>query len=149
MSNRDYGDMFGGGALVAIGAFIAYYAVTTLSLGTVSRMGPGMFPAALGVILAVLGAVILIPALFREGEALKVEPRSLISVTTAMLAFVLLVEPFGLVPAIVVLTLIATCADGKLGWLGSAILAVVLAGGAVLIFQVGLDLQLPTLNWPW
>lgn len=148
MANKDYGDIIGGGALIGVGGFIALHAVTTLSLGTVSRMGPGMFPAALGVILAVLGAVILVPALFRQGEVLKVDLRSLVSVAGAMLAFVLLVEPFGLIPAILVLTLIATRADDKLGWLGSGILAVALALGAVLIFHVGLDLHLPILNWP-
>jgi len=148
MAGKDYGDIIGGAALVAIGVAIAGYALTTMKLGTVSRMGPGMFPAALGVILAILGFMIVLPALFREGRTPQVDLRSMLAVSGSMLAFALLVRPFGLVPAIVALVAIASRADGKLPPIGVALVAGGLALASVLIFSVGLGLQLPAFAWP-
>lgn len=149
MPARDYRDILGGGALILAGAFIAFHSITTLNLGTISNMGPGMFPAALGFILAGLGAFIFGPALFREGSALTIDVRSLAAILTSVLAFALMLRPFGLIPAIVALTLIASRSDSKLSLLGTAILAAGLSLSAVLIFQVGLGLQIATVAWPW
>lgn len=149
MPARDYRNIFGGGTLILVGVFIALHSLTTLTLGTISNMGPGMFPAGLGFILAALGIAIVVPALFRAAPLPEVDVRSLVAILGSVLVFALLLEPFGLVPAIVGLTLIASRADSKLSLLGTAILAVCLSIGTTLIFQVGLGRQISILNWPW
>ena len=41
--SRDYRDIIAGGLLMAAGVWMALYAQGTLDLGSVRRMGPGMF----------------------------------------------------------------------------------------------------------
>jgi hypothetical protein len=56
---------FSGLLFTVVGAAFAYGA-TSYSIGTGARMGPGYFPLLLGVILAVLGAIILFKSLVVE-----------------------------------------------------------------------------------
>jgi len=149
MQSPDYRDLVGGLALVAIGVAVTVNSVFYLNLGTPSRMGPGAFPAGLGVVLAVLGALIALPALFRTGEYPRIEIRPLFAVLGAILVFALVMERFGLVPAIAALTFIAGLADRRLSLLATAALAAVLSTIATLIFRTGLGLPIPIVSWPW
>jgi len=58
-------DFFSGLLFTVVGASFAYGA-TSYTIGTGARMGPGYFPLMLGVILALIGAVILFKALVVE-----------------------------------------------------------------------------------
>lgn len=149
MPARDYRDILSGIVLILIGTFATVHALNTLSIGAISNMGPGMFPAALGVALAGLGILILIPAIFRAGEKLSVDVRSLLAICLAILAFTVMVRPFGLIPAVIVLTLIVSRADSKLSPIGTVILAVCLAVSATLVFRAGLGMPIATIAWPW
>lgn len=149
MSARDYRDIVGGAGLFALGAFAAIHTASYLRIGTLTRMGPGMFPFALGVILLVLGLAILIPALLRRGAMPQVDVRPMITVLLSMLVFAVLVRPFGMVPAIVALTVISSRADNKLSPAGIAAVAGSLSVASVLIFRVGLGVPLPIFAWPW
>lgn len=148
MPARDYRDVIGGAALVVAGAFIAHYSIMFLSLGTISNMGPGMFPAALGCILVVLGFAISVPALYRAGPLPDIDFRSFMAISLSVFAFALMLRPFGLIPAIMALTLIASRADSKLTALGTLMLAVGLSVTAMLIFRVGLGMQVAAIRWP-
>jgi hypothetical protein len=66
MARRDYTDILGGALLVAFGLGVGFYA-QRYNIGTLTRMGPGFFPAALGFLLALLGLAILLPGLRRTG----------------------------------------------------------------------------------
>lgn len=142
-------DIVGGVALMAIGAAATAHALATLPVGTVARMGPGLFPAALGVLLAAFGVGTLLSGLRQAGAKPELHPRSLVTVLLAILAFALLVRPFGMAPAVIVLTLIATTADGRLSAAKAASLAAGLAVVAVLVFKVGLGLPVAIVAWPW
>ncbi|MEQ9362058.1 MAG: tripartite tricarboxylate transporter TctB family protein, partial [Rhodospirillales bacterium] len=63
MYRIDYVDIAGGVLLILFGAAVTYTSVTHYPMGTPSRMGPGMFPAGLGVVLALLGLVMALQAL--------------------------------------------------------------------------------------
>lgn len=95
------------------------------------------------------GIMILIPALLREGPMPIFELRPLFWISLSMLAFALLVLPFGLVPAIIAQTILAGISDSKLSWRQSLFLAAGLSAGATLVFKVGLGVILPTFAWPW
>jgi hypothetical protein len=149
---RNYQDIVGGMLLIAIGAFAAYQSSTVLKLGTVMRMGSGMFPAALGVLLVVVGCLICIPALLRptpNTTAPAFDLRSVVAISVGVLAFGLMIRPFGLVPSVFVLVIVAGLADGKLSPLRSALLAAVLALVSALIFRIGLSVPFAIIAWPW
>jgi hypothetical protein len=147
-SRRDYRDLIGGGILVATGLFAALYATSNYTLGTVARMGPGMFPMALGYLLAILGVLIALPAWFRRGPMPRPEWLPTVTVTLSVLVFAMTIERLGLVPGIFALTGIAVFADRKMGLRGTLVLAACLALGTWLIFRAGLGIQLQTFIWP-
>lgn len=149
MRRVDYRDLIGGALITLAGLAAMYYSLTAFTVGTAARMGPGYFPALVGSLLALCGIIILIPALLRAGTMPTFELRPLFWISLSTLAFALLLVPFGLVPAIIVQTLLAGISDCKLSWRGALLLAATLAVGATLIFKVGLGLIVPVFAWPW
>jgi len=148
MWTKDYRDIIGGGLLILLGVATLIYCLVGLRLGTFARMGPGFFPAALGVILVGLGLGILVPALSRGGEPIKPDFRTLFFLTAGVLAFAALIRPFGLIPATVVLTVIV-CQASAMSLRAVLITAVALSLTATLLFPVALGLQVAPVNWPW
>jgi len=149
MRRVDYRDLIGGGLITLVGAAAMYHSLTAFNVGTAARMGPGYFPALVGGLLMLCGIMILIPALLRAGSMPTFEWRPLFWISLSTLAFAVLLVPFGLVPAIVVQTVVAGISDCKLSWRGSLILAGALSVGATLLFKVGLGLVVPVFAWPW
>jgi hypothetical protein len=148
--DRDYKDALGGLILIGAGAFTALYAGSLYKLGTVRQMGPGMVPTILGGILAGLGLLILLPALFRPvvvGES--VEWRPMIMVGLAVAAFALTVERLGLLPAVVLMTLFASMAGRGFALVKALVLGIVLAAFAIVIFIYGLGIPIRIVRWSW
>ena len=149
MYTRDYRDLIGGGLLVLLGLFVGFHAIGSYDLGTVRHMGPGMFPAWLGFLLASIGAVIMVLGLFRTGDRIEPDYRQFIAVILGVMVFAVTVGTFGMIPAVVLVTIAAVLADDKVGVVGAAILAVVLSVLALLIFRVGLRVPLQMFDWPF
>jgi hypothetical protein len=154
-------DFLSGLLFIAVGlaAFIMAY---HYPLGTRIRMGPGLLPVSLGVMLVLIGAGVCLQSLSLRGEATpatgegEAAPffsgeaarllRPLLCVVFGMGAFALMVRPLGMVLAIVTLVLIVTQAESGFPiWL-ALLLAPLLALIAVVIFVVGLGLPFPI--WP-
>jgi hypothetical protein len=122
-------------------------------------MGPGYFPLMLGILMAVLGAVITFKALVVEtvgGDKIgKWAWKPLTYIILANLIFGVLLgglpsinlPPMGMIVAIYALTFISSMAEA--GWKvkNTFILATVLAIGSYLAFVVLLKLQFPV--WPF
>lgn len=150
MYQRDYRDVAAGALLMLIGAGVAYYSATGLALGSIQRMGPGLFPAALGVILAGFGLLLAIPALFRAGTRIEeIEWRSVIGVLGSVAAFAATVRLLGIVPATVLLVLIAHFAEERFRPVALLSMMVVLPASAYAIFILGLGLPLAMFRWPF
>lgn len=150
MTSRDPQDLIGGTLLIGVGIGFTAYSVATLDLGRMSKMGPGLFPAALGVILALIGLAILIPALFRAGRyPVRPEFGPTAAVAGAIFVFALCAKPFGLVPAVMLMTLVASIADGRTKIWMALLLGIFLAALCSLIFVAGLNLQFPLVTWPF
>jgi uncharacterized membrane protein YidH (DUF202 family) len=62
--DRDYRDIVAGLGLAGFGLAAAAYALSNYSMGTITRMGAGMMPVSLGVILVGFGLLIAIPAVY-------------------------------------------------------------------------------------
>jgi putative tricarboxylic transport membrane protein len=151
MQSRDYRDIIGGSALTLAGLFYGIYAYTHYELGTLSRMDSGMFPMWIGYLMAALGLAIAVAGLLRKGEYSfpMIEWRTLVVVLASVAAFAFCVRHFGVVPAIIIQSVVVSLADNKLTIVKKLILAVTLAIVAVLIFRVGLDLPLHLFAWPF
>jgi hypothetical protein len=153
-SQKDFfaGLMFGA-AGVAFAAGAATYHV-----GEGARMGPGYFPLMLGIVLALLGAIVVLQSLVVETEdGNPIGPwawRPLGFIIGANVLFGVLlgglprfgVPAMGLVVGIYGLTFVAALAGDEFRVKEVAVLATVLAVGSYLAFVVLLKLQFPV--WP-
>lgn len=149
MLSRDYRDIVGGALLVIIGIAYSWYAIEHYDLGTLRRMGPGMFPSALGFVLAGFGAVLAVQAFFRTGVMPEIRILTPLFVILGVAAFALTIQPFGLIPAILAVTVISSLAELKVRPVSLGILCLVLCVIAWLTFRVGLSLPLPMFRWPF
>ena len=149
MYSRDYRDIVGGGVLVLVGLWAGLHSLANFDIGSMGRMGPGMFPTGLGFLLALVGAIIVLPALFRSGPAFQVDWRPMIFIMGGVLAFAVALPFFGLIPSVVVLTIASACADNKLSWFATAVLAVALSFLGWLIFIFALGIVLEPFKWPF
>lgn len=146
MRHIDVRDLIAGVLLAALGLFTALYAAGHYKIGDVARMGPGFFPMLLGWVLVGLGLLITLLAFRKTVHLLKPPPlalRAMLAVSAAVLVFSLLVERLGLVPATIVLTLIAVAAERPYRLRRTLVLAACLALIAWLIFSVALNMTLP------
>jgi hypothetical protein len=97
IKHRRLSDVLFGALIVFFGLYVAY-AGTQLSMGSMSRIGPGFFPLGLGVVIAALGTVAALePPESKHETAFNF--RSLIFLSLALITFAMLVESLGLVPA--------------------------------------------------
>jgi Tripartite tricarboxylate transporter TctB family len=157
MNIKSQKDFFSGLMFMAVGIAFAWGA-TTYKVGDGARMGPGYFPLMLGVLLAILGAVITFKAMVVETEggdrigAWAWKP--LFFIITANLIFGVLlgglpsfkIPAMGLIVGIYALTFIAAMAGEEFKFKEVLVLATVLAIISYLAFIVLLKLQFPV--WP-
>lgn len=149
MLSRDYRDIVGGMVLVLLGLGFSWYASSHYDMGTIRRMGPGMFPAGLGVLLAGFGALQAIPAVFRTGTMPEIRIWSPLFVLAGVAAFAVLVRPFGLMPAVLAVTVISSFAELKVRPLSLVLLAAALCLLSWLVFVVGLGMPVALFRWPF
>ncbi|MBS0327920.1 MAG: tripartite tricarboxylate transporter TctB family protein [Proteobacteria bacterium] len=145
---RDYA---GGVLMIALGLGAALQGAA-YSIGSLRAMGPGFFPTALGILLALIGLAIASAARFaRDGdepvEAKAPEWRGWICLTLAIVAFAVLGTYGGLVPATFAIAFISALGDRDNRPLDAAMLAAGCVVIAVAVFHWGLALQFPLFQW--
>lgn len=143
---RNRKNFYSGLLFIFFGVLCAGIAVT-YPMGKSSRMGPGYFPSILGGILAILGFVVAVQALWIKGEEIKPYAlRPLVLVLGAVVAFALLADPFGLLLATLTLVVISRLGGGEFRIREVAVIFLVLAALGVVLFVYGLGL--PFKVWP-
>lgn len=152
MTVEDKADLAAGLLIALLGGAVAVYAASSYDLGTLRRMGPGMFPMGLGALMGALGLILALGAARRSRSSLTlardrvgVEFRSAALATAGVTAFGLLIRPAGLVLAVLAVVIIPAFADRKNQPLSIIVLAVALAVLAVAIFHWLLGLPMPLL----
>ena len=142
-SPKDFwaGLMFlGFGLFFAIGA--GHY-----RLGSAGRMGPGYFPMMLGGLLALIGGIVFFRSLVAKGPKVAAIPlRLLFLITLSLLGFGYLVQPIGLVLALVILIVLSAWAGHEFRLREVLLLSLVLIVLSVAVFAKGLGLPFPL--WP-
>jgi hypothetical protein len=146
-SNRDY---FGGALMIVIGAAAAFQG-RNYPIGSLSRMGPGFFPVALGIILVCAGIAIIATAKLaahdHEKKELPPEWRGWFCIGLSIVAFVLLGKYGGLVPATFAIVFISALGDRENTLKGALILSLAIVAVAVIVFWWALQVQFPLFTW--
>lgn len=144
---RFFKDIVGGVGLAAIGGYVAYTASTTLSIGTSARMGPGYFPLSLGVILIVLGIYIAVSDAIRQDLLPRWDLRALLAVVSSVVSFAVVFRLFGLLPAIVVVVVLSSFADGSFSGRRIVILSFSLSIMSIVIFKYLVESNLKIISF--
>ena len=150
-------DFFGGLLYVVIGGGFAIGS-TNYTIGDSARMGPGYFPLLVGILLALLGAVIVFKSLVVEtadGDPIgQWAWKPLVYIILANFLFGILlggvpslgIPSLGVIVGIIVITLVAAKAGPEFNLKEVIILAIILAAGSWVVFIWGLNLQMQV--WP-
>jgi len=145
-------DFYAGGIMTLLGAAVALDSMT-YSLGTLTHMGPGMFPLMLGITLTFIGVLILGTAMvtpLTDNENILPKDREWFAwgcILAGPIAFIILGEFFGLVPATFACVLIPALGDRTATLKGSLMLAAGVTFFGVLLFVYILKIPFPMFRW--
>lgn len=136
------------GLLILLIGLAALLIVTDYNIGTARRMGPGYFPLILSGLLSSVGALIVVTGIKSKAKGLpNVSWRPMVVIFISLAGFMLGMLLGGLLPAIVLTIAISSMADKNSTWKDVAILTALVPLAAWLIFNQGLSLPIPFLEW--
>ena len=135
-----------GGALIMLIGLVSAYGGSRFQIGTLQRMGPGFFPTAIGVVLAAIGLMIALSAGPAEADAKTKPPldlRGALCIVGGLLAFAVLGDFGGLIPATFAVVFISAMGDRQNTVKTAAMLATGVVVTGVFLFWWLLQIQLP------
>jgi hypothetical protein len=136
-------DLWSGVLFAALGVVILWSGAG-YSQGIPSRIGPGYVPRLLGFLIAFIGLFLCARAWWTTDEIdTAIAWRPVIFVLGAVVAFALVFEATGLVPAILMSVAVANYATPENRWTTAIGLGAILAFFAWALFVKGLSLPLP------
>lgn len=149
MKIKSQKDFWSGLMFVVVGLGFAWGA-TSYSFGTSARPGPGYFPFGLGILMAIMGALVWFGSITVETEdGDPIGPiawKPLIIIVASVVMFGLILPRLGLLISLPLLIIVSALAGDEWHWKDSLISVVVLTLGSWLIFIKGLSLVIPL--WP-
>lgn len=140
---------FAAGLLFLIVAATFLVLSSDLEAGTAARMGPGYFPWLLSLVLGAIGLVVMAGAMSARATVERLarwDWKGLAWVTGSVVLFGLVLQPLGMVLALLVLVLVSSRASPEFTWRGSLAAAIILIAICVGAFDYGIDLRIPL--WP-
>jgi hypothetical protein len=143
-------DFLSGLLFIGFGLAALYFG-RHLAMGTAVRMGPGFVPHMLAFIMIGLGLIIsVVAALVNKGEAAEA-PRwkPITLVTIGIFVFAALFERTGMFPALVALILIASAGGDEFKLtevIGNIVVLTILC---ILVFKIGLSMNISIINGVW
>ncbi|WP_118186078.1 tripartite tricarboxylate transporter TctB family protein [Paraburkholderia phosphatilytica] len=142
---RDY---YAGGLMILLGLGTILKG-SSYEIGTLSEMGPGFFPVAVGAVMALSGVGIAFTTIAVQPAAgrPRAEWRGWICILLGVLAFIVLGNHGGLVPATFATVFIAALGDRRNSLRDALLLALAMCVVAVVIFRWALQVQLPLFQW--
>ncbi|MCP5273047.1 MAG: tripartite tricarboxylate transporter TctB family protein [Burkholderiaceae bacterium] len=149
MKIKSQRDFWSGLMFLAIGIGFAWGA-TNYNFGSSARPGPGYFPFGLGILLALIGALVLFKALTIETEGgdkigpVAWKPLGIVLGSVALFGFLL--PWLGMILTLPVLIVISALAGDEFHFGEALVNAAVLTVGSWLVFIKGLGLVIPL--WP-
>lgn len=141
-------EFWGGVGLLAFVAF-AFWALRTLSQGTLNAMGPAMVPRALAGGIALCAIILIVSSFVTEGHPLqRFSVRGPVFIVVAILAFAFTIRNFGLLVAGPLAMIIGGCATPETRWKEIIIFAAIMTAFCAGLFRYALKLPIPILNLP-
>ncbi|AQV95171.1 MULTISPECIES: tripartite tricarboxylate transporter TctB family protein [Cupriavidus] len=140
---------FASGLMFILVGFGFSWVARGYSMGTAAKMGPGYFPFWLGIVLALLGALVLWGALSSKAEQdslARWDIKTLLWILGAVVLFGLMLKPLGMVLSVLVLVLVSSMASHEFSWKGAILNAIILVLISMGAFVYGINLQMPV--WP-
>jgi Tripartite tricarboxylate transporter TctB family len=130
---------------------VAILAARGYAFGSAGKMGPGYFPLLLGGVLALLAAIPIGRSVVLEGEPpprFHVLPLAVIAVAVCLFGF--FIEPFGLIVALAVLTVLSAWAGPqfRLPEVLALTVALVVFSVGVFVYALGLSIPIWPTGWP-
>jgi hypothetical protein len=139
---------FWAGALYLALAICVIWIGQNYQLGSSARMGPGYFPIALGLVLAVFGVVSIGRSFIRSGEAITAfawRPLALILGSTMLFGFLL--DRVGILIALPCLIVVSALASRKSQLDVTSVAALIgLVAFCVVVFVKGLGVPMPLIG---
>ena len=149
MKLKSQKDFWSGLMFIVAGSAFAWGA-TAYNFGSAARPGPAYFPFGLGILLAILGAIVLLKSLTvntPDGDPIeKFAWRPIIVITLSLIVFGFALPKLGMFISLPLLVIIASFAGDEFHPVEVAINAAALTVGSWLIFSKGLGLTIPL--WP-
>ena len=145
-------DFYAGGLTILLGAAVTLDSMT-YTLGTLTHMGPGMFPLMLGITLTFIGVLILGAAMatpLSDDESIMPKNREWRGwgcILAGPILFIILGEFFGLVAATFACVFVPALGDRTSTVKGSALLAAGVTFFGVLLFTYVLKIPFPMFRW--
>ncbi|KDP86582.1 tripartite tricarboxylate transporter TctB family protein [Cupriavidus basilensis] len=140
---------FASGLMFILVGFGFSWVARGYSMGTAAKMGPGYFPFWLGIVLALLGALVLwgsLSAKKEEDQLARWDIKTLLWILGSVVLFGLMLKPLGMVLSVLVLVLVSSMASHEFSWKGAVANAVILVLISMGAFVYGINLQMPV--WP-
>ena len=150
MKIKSQRDFWSGLMFIVVGLGFSWGA-TAYNFGTSARPGPGYFPFGLGLLLAVIGAVVLFTALTIETDdgdpvgKFAWRPLAMLVGTVALFGWTL--PHLGLFIALPILVVLAALAGDEFHWVEALLSAVALTIFSWFAFSYGLGLTIPLKPW--
>ncbi len=143
-------DVLGGGLMLLLGLGAAFQA-SHYERGSLRHMGPGYFPLALGIILAVTGLLILLGGLRSVPAAVAAraapEWRGWLCICAGVAAFAVIGRYGGLLPATFVSVFVPARGAPKNSPAAAGALAAAMTVVCLVVFWWLLRIQLPLFRW--
>jgi uncharacterized membrane protein len=143
-------DLAGGLLMVVLGVATIFQS-SQYELGSLRHMGPGYFPLILGIILTASGVLIAINS--RSAEAKIAVPkrppewRGWFCICAGIVAFVVIGEYGGLLPATFAIVFISALGDRQNSLLAATLLALAMTFICFVVFWWLLQVQFPLFRW--
>ncbi|SMO97529.1 tripartite tricarboxylate transporter TctB family protein [Paracoccus laeviglucosivorans] len=152
-------NLIGGLCLIGL-AGAAFLSMSGLASGTLRAMGPGGMPRGTALLIALIGAGMLIVGVIRGGEPIpRIATRGPLIIMLALIVFALTIRPtalgsftspgIGIVGAGPLAIMIAGFAERDRNWLDLGILAGALTAFCILLFGYLLNLPMPAFPVSW
>lgn len=149
MKIKSQKDFVSGLMFIVVGIAFAWGA-TEYSFGNSARPGPGYFPFGLGILLAILGALVTFSSLTIETE--DGEPighigwKPLFIIVGSVVLFGATLPRLGMLVSLPLMIIVASLAGDEFNWRDAIIAAVVLTALSWFVFSWALNLVIPL--WP-
>ena len=149
MKIKSQKDFWSGVMFITVGIAFAWGSLS-YSFGSSARPGPAYFPFGLGVLMAILGAMVLFKSLTLDiegGDRIGAWAwKPLLVIVVAVAAFGWMLPHAGMVVSLPLLVVMSALAGNEFHWKDALINSIVLTAGSWVIFIWGLKLSIPL--WP-